>query len=169
MSCESEPFITIVDDSISFKLYNYTGRSYQNAELIIGALKSDGEFIATDSIEYSYVPSNLSPTDSYTNLDNCNLGCNIVGLIDGYHYFTKQGDFFVEIPFRPDDNSWNPDLNEILEISDTMAFLFRLPDGTEEMIGGLNIRLTFVENEFPVNALTTIIMTYDGIEGGTTF
>ena len=169
ISCESEQLITLVDDSIDFRLFNYTDRSYENGELVIGGLTSNGEFIPSESIEYVYVPSNLSPTDTYTDLDNCNFGCGNEGLIDGYHYFTSQGDFFVEIPFTPINNQWNPNLNDILDISDTMALVFRLPDGTEEMLGQLNLRRTFVENQIPVNVIMTIYIRDNGIEGGPVF
>jgi hypothetical protein len=90
-------------------------------------------------------------------------------LIDGFHYFIQQGEEFVQIPFSPTNQVWSPDLTEVLGISDTMAFVFRLPDGTEQRIGGFNLRSTLVENEIPVNALTTIFIREDGIEGGTTF
>ena len=167
--CENEQVVVIPLDSISFRLFNFSDKSYQNAELFVGGINSDGEFVATESIEYSFVPSKLSPTDTYTNLDNCTISCGNAGLIDGYHYFTRQGEFFVQIPFTPESNIWRPNLDDVLAISDEMAFLFRLPDGTEEMIGGFNLRITLINNEIPIAALTQIIIRQDRIEGGTTF
>ena len=49
MSCESDRLVTIADDSISFRLFNYTDKSYENAELVIGAINDSGEFIPTES------------------------------------------------------------------------------------------------------------------------
>jgi len=168
-SCETNEPIFLGYDNISFELYNYSGQSYPNAELFIGALNADGDFVPTESREYDYVPSFLSPTDAYTNLDNCATFCNNNGLIDGYHYFTQGGQFFVLIPFSTDDNTWTPDLNEILTISDDMAFLFRLPNGDEQIIGGFNIRTTLIENDFPVNATVRVNIRENGIDGGTSF
>ncbi len=168
-SCENERIGVVPADSISFRLFNYTDKSYQNAELFVGAINADGDFVPTDSREYSFVPSKLSPTDTYTNLDNCTISCGNEGLIDGYHYFTQQGEFFVQIPFSPDNNNWELNLDDILAISDDMAFLFRLPDGTEQMIGGFNVRITLIDNEIPIAATTRIILRDNDIEGGTTF
>ena len=169
MSCESEQLIILRGDSIDFKLFNYSDDAYQNAELLIGGIDSDNQFIATDSIRYAFVPSNVSPTGAYTNLDNCAISCGNDGLIDGFHYFIKAGEEFVQIPFSQTNNTWFPNLNDILEISDTMAFVFRLPDGTEKRIGGFNLRTTFVENEVPIHAETRIFIRDDTIEGGTFF
>ena len=163
--CDSDPIVFIQNDSIRFELFNYTDRSYESGELIIGARNSDGEFILTDSREYSYVPSNQSPTGEYTFLDNCTLGCGDAGLIDGYHYFSFQSELFVQIPFSPTNNEWNPDLSQVLNISDEMVILFRLPNGTEEIVAELDIRRIFTETEVPVNLIVTINMQDDGIEG----
>jgi hypothetical protein len=167
MSCETEGPIFLGNDSISFELYNYTGDSYPSAELFIGAIDDNGDFIPTESKSYEFIPSFFS--DAYTNLDNCNQFCNNIRLIDGYHYFTQGGVFFVLIPFSTDDNSWTPDLNLILDISDEMAFLFRLPNGAEQMIGGFNLRTTLIDNDFPVHATTRINIRENGIDGGTSF
>ena len=43
--CDSDPIVFIQNDSIRFELFNYTDRSYESGELIIGARNSDGEFI----------------------------------------------------------------------------------------------------------------------------
>ena len=168
-NCETETVIPIIDDSISFQLFNYSDRSYQSGELIVGAINSDGDFIPTETRDYVYVPSNLSPTGAYTNLDNCTLGCGSDGLIDGYHYFASQGDIFVQIPFSPEDDEWDPDLNAVLEISDTLGVMFKLPDGYEEMIGELDIRRIFIEYEAPVNVIMTTFIQQDGIEGRISF
>lgn len=168
-SCETEQVVFLGNDSLSFELFNYTGESYPNAELFVGAINADGDFVPTESRQYDYVPSFFSPTDTYTNLDNCTTFCNNSGLIDGYHYFTQGGEFFVLIPFAQDDNIWTPDLNEVLAISDDMAFLFRLPSGEEQMIGGFNLRTTLLENDFPVNATVTVNIRQNRIDGGTSF
>ena len=82
-SCETEQVIVISGDTISFRLFNYTDLSYASAELFVGGINADGDFVPTESIEYSFVPSKLSPTDTYTNLDNCVITCGNEGLIDG--------------------------------------------------------------------------------------
>ena len=97
------------------------------------------------------------------------MNCNTLGLIYGYHYFTRGGEFFVLIPFSPDDNIWFPDSTTILEISDEMAFIFRLSNGDEKIIGGFNIRATLIDNDFPVDATTRINIQENGITGGTFF
>lgn len=165
LGCNSEPIVFIENDSIKFELFNYTDKSYESGELLVGARNSNGEFIQTDSREYSYVPSNQSPTGDYTFLDNCTLGCGEAGLINGYHYYSFQGELFVQIPFSPSNNEWNPDLRQVLDISDTMVVLFRLPDGTEEVITELDIRRVFTETEVPVNLIMTINIRDDGIDG----
>lgn len=168
-ACDTEEVVVIQGDSLSFRLYNYTDKSYQNGELFIGARDRNGNFVPTESIDYAYIPSKLSPNGNYTILDNCTLGCGDDGLINGYHYFSQNGELFVKIPFSPDNNVWTPDLNEVLAISDDMEFMLKLPDGTEEIIGGFNLRITLIENDFPVNALVKIFLRDSGIEGGTTF
>ena len=168
-SCESEQEVFITNDTISFRLYNYTDRSFESGELFIGGFDSNGDFVPTESIDYSFVPSKLSPTDTYTNLDNCVISCGNEGLIDGYHYFTQNGEFFVRIPFSSTNNIWSPNLDDVLAISDNMAFMLRLPDGSEEMIGGFNIRTTLIDNEVPVNAVVRMYIRDSGIEGGTIF
>jgi hypothetical protein len=168
-NCETDRVVFLGNDSISFELFNYTGDSYANAELFIGAIDTDGNFVPTESRQYDFVPSFFSPTDMYTNLDNCEVFCNNEGLIDGYHYFTQGGEFFVLIPFSPEDNTWSPDLTPILEVSDEMGFLLRLSNGEEKRIGGFNIRATLIDNDFPVNATTRINIRETGISGGTFF
>ena len=71
--------------------------------------------------------------------------------------------------FSTDDNTWEPDLNEVLNISDEMAFLFRLPNGDEQIIDGFNIRTTLIENDFPVNATLKINIRENRIDGGISF
>ena len=166
-NCETEGPVFLGYDSISFELLNHTGKSYPSAELFIGGINSDGDFVPTESREYEFIPSFFA--DAYTNLDNCNVFCDNIGLIDGYHYFTQGGTFFVLVPFSADDNTWTPDLNLILDISDEMAFLFRLPDGSEQMIGGFNIRTTLINNDFPGHATTRINIRDNKIDGGTFF
>ena len=70
-NCETDRVVFLGNDSISFELFNYTGDSYANAELFIGAIDTDGNFVPTESRQYDFVPSFFSPTDMYTNLDNC--------------------------------------------------------------------------------------------------
>lgn len=169
-SCTQEISVIPIGDSLSFRLYNYSDKSFQNGELFIGAKDTNGDFIATESISYASIPSKLSPNGTYTNLDNCIAGdCGNDGLIDGFHYFTTNGEFFVSIPFAPDNNSWTPNLEDVIAISDDMMFMLRLPDGSETLIGGFDLRITLVDNPAPVNAIVRIYIRDNDIEGNTSF
>lgn len=170
ISCSQEITVIPIGDSLNFRLYNYSDKSFQNGELFIGAKDTNGNFVTTESISYSYIPSKLSPNDTYTNLDNCITGdCGNAGLIDGYHYFTRSGEFFVSIPFSPDNNIWSPNLEDVLAISDDMMFMLRLPDGSETLIGGFDLRVTLIDNPAPVNAIVQIFIRDNEIEGNTIF
>ena len=50
-----------------------------------------------------------------------------------------------------------------------MMFMFRLPDGSETLLGGFNLRITLIENPAPVNALLQIYIRENIIEGNTIF
>lgn len=166
-SCSTEQLVLIPETSFNFQLLNYTDQSFQNATLFIGGKDSNGNFVATDSIQYSQVPSNVSPNGLYTFLDDCTLGCGSEGLVDGYHYYFQNGQQFVDIPFSPENNSWNPDIERVLEISDTLAFVLRLAGGQQAEISGFNIRTTLVNNPYPVVSLVHMRLTENGIEGRT--
>ena len=170
ISCSEEENLIAVGDTLSFQLFNYSDKSYQNGELFIGAKDSNGDFIATESITYTNVPSKLSPNGVYTYLDNCiNGNCGDDGLINGYHYYSKNGETFVSIPFSPENSLWIPNLEDVLAISDDMMFMLRLPDGSETILGGFNLRITLIDNPYPINALLRINIRDNEIEGNTTF
>ena len=170
VSCTQEEQLFIGADSLNFRLYNYSDKSFKNGELFIGAKDANGDCIATESINYVYIPSKLSPTGAYTYLDNCiNGNCGDEGFIDGYHYFSKNGETFVSIPFSEDNSIWTPNLEDVLAISDDMMFMLRLPNGSETLLGGFNLRITLIENPAPVNALLQIYIRDNNIEGNTIF
>jgi hypothetical protein len=170
MSCTQEISVVVNGDSLNFRLYNYSDNSFQNGELFIGAKDANGDFIATESISYTYIPSKHSPNDAYTNLDNCIGGnCGTNGLIDGYHYFRSNGEIFVSVPFTPTNNTWNPNLEDVLAISDNMMLMLRLSDGSETLISGFNLRTTLIDNPAPVNAIVRMYIRENKIEGTTSF
>ena len=170
-SCETERIVRIGNETLFFELFNFTSQPYDGAELIAGAIDENGTFIPTESIQYGRIPSNLSPNDLYTNLDDCNqfLQCPSDGLQNGFHYFTDDDEFFVLVSSFEDNIVWQPNLEQVLDISDNIGFLLRLPDGTEGMIGGFNLRATFIDNPIPLNTLTRIFIRDEGINGETIF
>ena len=170
ISCSDEQTLIITpSNTFNFQLLNFTEVSYKDATLFIGGKDANDNFIATDSIKYSFVPSNLSPNGQYTFLDDCPINCGSDGLVDGYHYFFKDGKEFVQIPFSLESNFWNPDVSKVLEISDEFNFVLRLSNGDEGEIFGFDIRKTIINNPIPVNSFVEIQLTPSGIEGRTIF
>jgi hypothetical protein len=170
-SCETERIVRIGNENLFFELFNFTSQPYDGAELFVGAIDENGTFVPTESIQYGRIPSNLSPNDLYTNLDECDpfLQCPNDGLQNGFHYFTDDDEFFVLVASFEEDVIWQPDLDQVLEISDNIGFLLRLSNGTEGMIGGFNLRATFIDNPIPLNTLTKIFIRDEGIDGETIF
>lgn len=171
-SCETERIIRIGDETLFFELLNFTSQPYDGAELFVGAIDDDGNFVPTESIQYGRIPSNLSPNNLYTNLDECTaFQCTNEGLQNGFHYFNDDDALFVLVPFfdGAENGIWNPDLDRVLEISDNLGFVLRLSNGEEGMIGGFNLRATFVDNPIPLNTLTRINIRDVGIDGRTIF
>lgn len=168
-SCDTEQNFIIPNNSFSFRLLNFTDFSYENATLFIGGKDSSNQFIATDSISYAFVPSNQSPNGIYTNLDHCSITCGNNGWIDGYHYFFQNGNYFVDIPFQPNANSWNPDITKVLEISDELTFVIKFAGGLKKEIQGYNIRKTIIENPVPINTHLEMKIKSSGIESSIRF
>ncbi len=168
LNCSSEQTIFIPNDSFSFRMLNFTDDSFQKATLYIGVKDANNNFVATESIEYDYVPSNLSPTGSYTNLEDCTFNCN-EGFIDGFHYYFFNSQYFVDVPFSEESNLWNPDLSSIIELSDEFTLLFQLPNGVEKEIKGFDLRKVLIENPSPVNARIEIRIEDNGINSSIIF
>lgn len=169
LGCTEDQGSIVPLNTIEFQLLNFTNVSYKEATLFIGGKDFNGNFIATDSIKYEFIPSNLSPNGQYTFLDNCPINCGSQGFVDGYHYFFKEGKEFVDVPFSLENNRWNPDLSKILEISDNFNFVLKLSNGEEGEIFGFDIRQTIINNPIPVNSNVQIHLTPTGIEGRTLF
>lgn len=128
--------VTSDDNNYKFRLRNYTDITYQEGKLFIGAKNSNGEFIATDSIIYSNIPSNISPNDVYNYDDDYTYTSSSNGY---YYYKYDNGDQFVKIPFPFTNGSQTLNEEEILSISENIGFLFVLSNGESGYIDGFSL------------------------------
>lgn len=123
----------LILDEVSFeiRLTNYTNTSWNEGTLYIGAKNMQGNFIATDSIKYQPVPSNISPTGSYNSGEFYDNG----GEYQGYYYYKRNNFQFVKIPYPVTTyGSLQVDKDKITAISSTFGFVFKLPNGQEKFI-----------------------------------
>ena len=142
---QSCTFNDLILDETYFEvnLTNYTNSNWSEGTLYVGAKNVQGKFIAIDSIKYKPIPSNISPINTY----NSGELYDSSGEYQGYHYYRQNGIQFVEIPYPLSTyGSLFIDKDKIAEISQTLGFVFKLPDGKNKYIEAYNIHTGF---EFP--------------------
>jgi len=131
----------VLDDTLfDIKLTNYTESSWNEGTLYVGAKNIQGEFIATDSIKYTPVPSNISPMDSYNSGDIYDSR----GEYQGNTYYKHGGLQYVNISYPITSfGSLFIDKDEILEVSRVFGFVFKLSDGQKKYIEAYDIYTGF--------------------------
>jgi hypothetical protein len=135
-------FNDLVLDETAFEinLSNYIDSNWSEGTLYVGAKNIQGDFIATDSMKYIPVPSNISPNNSYSSGEIYDSS----GEYKGYHYYRKNGIQYVKIPYPLSTHgSLFIDKGKIAEISQTLGFVFKLSDGQKKYIDGYNIHTGF--------------------------
>tara|TARA_R110001606_G_scaffold319560_1_gene466467 strand:+ start:2584 stop:3132 length:549 start_codon:yes stop_codon:yes gene_type:complete len=145
-SCIINDFV-LDDVSFNFNLTNYTNKSWDEGTLYVGAKNKQGDFIATDSIKYIPVVSNISPINTYT--DN-SYGSN--GKYQEYHYYKVNNLQFVTIPY-PIFNfgSLKADKSKLTSISSTFGFVFKLSDGKQVYVKAYDIKKGIEDNRVSIN------------------
>ena len=137
-SCDSIEVHSENNNRYKIRVTNYTDKPYKDSKLFIGAKNSNGNFIATDSVIYSNIPSNISPDDDYLTDDEYYASNNSSS--NGYYYFRTNSEQFVKIPF-PFYSGGTLKISEekILNISENIGFLFTLSNGDSGFIEGFNL------------------------------
>lgn len=155
--------LVLEETAFNFYLTNYTDSSWDEGTLYVGAKNIQGGFIATDSIKYIPIVSNISPIDSYTE-DNYNFN----GKHQGYHYYRFQDSQYVTIPYPIITyGSLNIDKDKIAAISSTLGFLFKLSDGQKTYVEAYDIYKGINQSRVSINfyikttGITGIIRTID--------
>ncbi|MFT5761891.1 MAG: hypothetical protein ACI8WA_001014 [Polaribacter sp.] len=155
--------LVLEETSFNFYLTNYTDSSWDEGTLYVGAKNVQGDFIATDSIKYIPIVSNISPIDSYTK-DNYSSN----GKHQGYHYYKLQNLQYVTIPYPIITyGSINIDKDKIAAISSTLGFVFKLSDGQKTYVEAYDIYKGIDQSRVSINfyikttGVTGIIRTID--------
>ncbi|MFN0729462.1 hypothetical protein [Polaribacter gochangensis] len=135
------------DTSFNFDLTNYTETTWNEGTLYVGAKNLQGDFIATDSVKYIPIPSNISPVDSYTE-DNYSSN----GKHQGYHYYKINNLQYVTIPYPIISyGSLHIDKDKLTAISSTFGFVFKLSDGQEAYLEAYDINKGIDKSRLYIN------------------
>lgn len=139
--------LVIEDTAFNFNLTNYTDKSWNEATLYVGAKNVLGNFIATDSIKYKPVVSNISPINIYTEDEYSSSG-----KYQGYHYFKIRNSQYVTIPYPIISyGTLNIDKDKIVAISSKLGFLFKLSVGEKVYVEAMDIYEGTEKNKITIN------------------
>lgn len=137
----------IEDTSFNFDLTNYTETTWNEGTLYVGAKNLQGDFIATDSVKYIPIPSNISPVDTYTE-DNYSS----IGKHQGYHYYKINNLQYVTIPYPVISyGSLHIDKDKLTAISSIFGFVFKLSDGQEAYVEAYDINKGIDKSRLYIN------------------
>ena len=138
-----------------FEVRNYTNNIFNEGNLFIGSKNSNGDFIAIDSVKYSNIISNISPSNQYYTGDELPFTNNRSS--NGYNYYKIQGEQYVVIPFPiASVGTLNIDEDKILETSENIGFMFKLSNGQEKYFNGFNL-INGIDNTDRKNKICVLI------------
>ena len=138
---------TLEDTAFSFNLTNYTDKSWEEGTLYVGAKNSLGLFIATDSVKYKPIVSNISPVNIYTEDEYSSNG-----KYQGYHYYKFYNSQYVTIPFPIITyGTLKIEKEKIEEISSKLGFIFKLSDGEKVYVEAFDINKGAERSRFEIN------------------
>ena len=138
---------TLEDTAFSFNLTNYTDKSWEEGTLYVGAKNSLGHFIATDSVKYKPIVSNISPVNIYTEDEYSSNG-----KYQGYHYYKFYNSQYVTIPFPIITyGTLKIEKEKIAEISSKLGFIFKLSDGQKTYVEAFDINKGIDKSRLYIN------------------